>query len=328
MVKNIRDKWPHLRKCETLDNYPRIQGFDFEKFDFQEFLDSFATTGFQATNLGAGIEIVNQMIDEKSKIILAFTGNAVSSGLRDVIAFLVKHKFVDVLITTGAGIEEDTIKSIKPFVVGSFEASGRSLFEAGIGRIGNIFAPYDRYAYFEKFIDPFLDKVYKEGKIMTPQLFIEKLGLELKDEQSFLYWAAKNKIPVYSPGLIDGAIGDLMYFFKISHPDFHLDVIADHKKLIDWCLNQEKIGAIILGGGISKHYALNANILREGLDYAVYLTTAQEFDGSDSGGNQEEAKTWAKIKLNAPNVKIKSDFTLTFPILVAATFGKRYWERK
>ena len=102
-----------------------------------------------------------------------------------------------------------------------------------------------------------------------------------------------------------------------------IDTVADHVKLIDYVINSKKTAGIILGGGISKHYMLNAQIFREGFDYSVYITTAGEHDASDSGGNQEEAITWAKIKPNAPRVKLISEASIAFPILVAATFAKK-----
>ena len=79
----------------------------------------------------------------------------------------------------------------------------------------------------------------------------------------------------------------------------------------------------MLGGGIAKHYVLNANIFKDGLDYAVYITTAGFYDGSDSGGNQEEAISWNKISANAPCAKVYAEATLVFPLLVAATFAKK-----
>ena len=88
------------------------------------------------------------------------------------------------------------------------------------------------------------------------------------------------------------------------------------------------LGALILGGGVSKHYVMNANIFKEGLDYAVYITTAHEFDACDSGGNQQEAMTWAKLKLDAPNVKIKCEASIAFPLLVAGSFKKKWDELK
>ncbi|MGV8150828.1 MAG: deoxyhypusine synthase family protein, partial [Candidatus Woesearchaeota archaeon] len=102
-----------------------------------------------------------------------------------------------------------------------------------------------------------------------------------------------------------------------------LDVIGDHKKIVSMVLESEKTGAILLGGGTPKHYILDANIYRDGLDYAVYVTTADEYDASDSGGNPQEAMSWAKIRVNAKAVKIKSEATIVFPLLVAGTFAKK-----
>lgn len=318
----------HMARTTSLDNHPSIKGYDFEgEFDFLEFISSYSTTGFQGTELYKAIEIVNMMIDDKATIFLSMTGNAISSGLREIIAFLVKHKMVQAIITSAAGIEEDVIKSLNDFKLGDFDVSGRPLFDAGVGRIGNIFVPNDRYLYFEKFMGPFFDKLLEREqeakKPLSPSELIAALGSEIDDEKSFLHWASKNKIPVFCPAIMDGSLGDLIYFFKQQHPDFRIDVTDDHTKIINLALQQEKSGALILGGGIAKHYNLNAQIFREGFDYAVYLTTATEYDGSDSGGNQEEAKTWAKIKLNAPTAKVRADFTITFPILVAASFCKK-----
>jgi deoxyhypusine synthase len=90
--------------------------------------------------------------------------------------------------------------------------------------------------------------------------------------------------------------------------------------MVDLVLNSPKTGGILLGGGISKHFTLNANIFKEGLDYVVYINTAQEFDGSDSGARIEEAITWGKVKVDAPNIKIHCDATIAFPLLVAGGF--------
>ncbi len=313
-----------MRRTASLENHPVVKGYGFnKKFDFDEFLKAYSTTGFQASNLAKAIDIANEMVNDNSTVFFAFTGNAVSSGLRDIITFLAKNKMVSVIITTASGVEEDVIKSLSDFRLGDFDVPGRTLFEHGVGRIGNIFVPNDRYLHFEKFITPFLNEIHSKNNVVTPSIIVRELGLKLK-EDSFLFWAAKNGIPVYCPGIMDGSFGDLVYFFKQRKPSFRIDVTDDHKELIDFVLQQEKTGLIVLGGGIAKHYALNAQIFREGFDHAVYLTTAEEFDGSDSGGSVEEAKTWAKIKIKSSSVKVKADFTITFPLLVAGSFaGKK-----
>jgi deoxyhypusine synthase len=318
MHKSLKDQ-KHMQRTNELENNPIIKGYDFsKKFNFQEFIKSYATTGFQATELYKAITILKQIQKEKVPIYFSFTGNAISSGLREIITYLTKEKKIHTIITTASGIEEDVIKHLSNFKLGEFEVTGRSLFEHGIGRIGNIFVPNNRYLYFERFMNKILQETYKENKTTTPNELIKKIGKNL-GKDSYLYWAQKNNIQIYCPGIMDGSIGDIIYFFKQKNKDFQIDVTKDHMMLINEVIQQETTSALILGGGISKHYNLNAQIFKEGFDYAIYLTTANEYDGSDSGGNQEEAKTWAKIKLNAPTAKVRADFTITLPLIIAAT---------
>lgn len=79
---------------------------------------------------------------------------------------------------------------------------------------------------------------------------------------------------------------------------------------------------IILGGGLVKHHILNANMFRDGAERAVYINTAQEFDGSDGGARSDEAVSWGKIKVDAESFKVFADATTVFPMVVAATFAK------
>lgn len=323
MKKEYKDQ-SHMVRNNELENHPVIKGYNFsKKFDFEKFVEGYATTGFQATEFYKAVTIFKEMFEQNVPVYLSFTGNAISSGLRDIISFLVKEKKVHTIITTASGVEEDIIKHLSDFKLGEFEILGRSLFEHGVGRIGNIFVPNNRYLYLERFMNKLLEELYSENKIVSPSLLLKRAG-EMLGEDSYLFWAAKNNVPVFCPGIMDGSMGDLVYFFKQRKKDFVIDVTQDHVSLVNEVLQQEKTGALILGGGISKHYNLNAQIFREGFDYAIYLTTAYEYDGSDSGGNVEEAKTWAKIKLNAPTAKVRADFTITFPLLVAAALFKDF----
>jgi deoxyhypusine synthase len=77
--------------------------------------------------------------------------------------------------------------------------------------------------------------------------------------------------------------------------------------------------------GVPKHHICNANLMRNGADFAVYLNTAQEFDGSDSGARPDEAISWGKIRIDAKPVKVCGDATILFPLLVSQTFV-RHWK--
>jgi len=92
-------------------------------------------------------------------------------------------------------------------------------------------------------------------------------------------------------------------------------------------MNADKSGMMLLGGGVIKHSICNANLMRNGADWAVYINTGAEWDGSDSGAHPDEAVSWGKIKLNGESIKITAEATLVFPILVAQTFAKYHYEQ-
>jgi len=305
-----------------------IEGYNFDEgINYEEIIKNYATTGFQAAHFSRAIEITNNMIKDNTFIFLGYTSNMISSGLRDIIRFLVQNKKVNVLVTTTGGIEEDIIKCMGGFVVGDFRANGSELRKKGINRIGNIFASNQRYIEFEEFFQPILEELYQEqkktGKLTTPLDIIWKLGERINNPESVYYWAWKNKIQVYCPAVLDGAIGDNVYFFKFKHSDFKIDVTDDMVLFNNTTIGLKKSGAVILGSGIVKHAILNANMLRNGLDYAVYINNAQEFDGSDAGALPEEAISWGKILPNSQNIKIFGDATILFPLLVASSFAKK-----
>ncbi|XP_009593850.1 deoxyhypusine synthase isoform X1 [Nicotiana tomentosiformis] len=353
-----------FKESENLEgSATKIEGYDFNKgVNYAELFKSMASTGFQAANLGDAIQIVNQMLDWRlsheqpmedcseeerdvayresvtCKIFLGFTSNLVSSGVRDTIRYLVQHRMVDVVVTTAGGIEEDLIKCLAPTYKGDFSLPGAVLRSKGLNRIGNLLVPNDNYCKFENWIIPIFDQMYeeqiKEKVLWTPSKVIARLAKEINDETSYLYWAYKNRIPVFCPGLTDGSLGDMLYFhsFKKGDPDnpdlnpgLIIDIVGDIRAMNSEAVHagSRKTGMIILGGGLPKHHVCNANMMRNGADFAVYINTAQEFDGSDSGARPDEAVSWGKIRGGAKTVKVHCDATIAFPILVAETFAAK-----
>ncbi|XP_055531932.1 probable deoxyhypusine synthase isoform X2 [Wyeomyia smithii] len=312
-------------------------------------------SGFQATSLGNAITEVQKMIncrmeplavekqdayeeDEFIKrrnnctIFLGYTSNMVSCGVRESLRFLVQHKQVDCIVTTAGGVEEDLIKCLAPTYIGSFELDGKRLREQGINRIGNLLVPNDNYCKFETWVNPILDEMLAEqrssGTLWTPSKVIQRLGEKINNESSIYYWAAKNKIPVFSPALTDGSLGDMMYFHSFRNPGLVLDIISDLRRLNTMAVKANNSGIIILGGGVVKHHICNANLMRNGANFSVFINTASEYDGSDSGAKPDEAVSWGKIKVDASPVKVYAEASLVFPILIAETFVKDYFKNK
>ncbi|KAJ2455397.1 Deoxyhypusine synthase [Coemansia sp. RSA 2424] len=327
-----------------------IRGYDFDNgVDYNALLKSYATTGFQAASFGAAVEIINSMrawrlSDEpitdddhnenrdieyrktvKCKIFLGYTSNLVSSGIRETIKYLVKNKMVDVVVSTAGGIEEDFIKCLAPTYLGKFSNKGRELRSKGLNRIGNLIVPNDNYCKFEEWLMPILDQLLleqkRDGIVWTPSKLIHRLGKEIDHPDSIYYWAYKNDIPVYSPAITDGSLGDMLYFHSFRNPGLVIDLVQDIRGVNGQAVYAKKTGMIILGGGLVKHHICNANLMRNGADFAVFVNTAQEFDGSDAGARPDEAVSWGKIKPDAKSVKVYAEASLIFPLLVAQTFA-------
>ena len=279
--------------------------------------------GFTSRYLSKAADIVEEMIrDRETRVFLSFPACIIATGTRGAITEMVKRKWVDVIITTCGTLDHDLARVWKDYFHGSFFADDRELHRQNIHRIGNIFVPMDSYGkILEEKLQPIIERIYKKRKSWSTRDLIWEIGKHLEDEkrkeESIIYQAYRNKIPIFVPGITDGAVGSQLWLFYQRHRDFSIDLLKDEQDLCDIIFESKKTGGIIVGGGISKHHLIWWNQFKEGLDYAVYLTTALEYDGSLSGAQTREAISWGKIKEKAHHVTVMGDATITLPILVA-----------
>jgi deoxyhypusine synthase len=280
--------------------------------------------GFSAKKLAEGVDILTRMIQEKDCVtFLSFPACIISTGTRGVIKELVKRKLVDVIITTTGTLDHDLARVWKDYYHGSFMADDAQLHQQGINRLGNIFIPLECYGtILEKKIQPILAELYlKQQKWSTKDLiweFGKRLEKEKNGKDSILYWAWKNKIPMYVPGITDGAFGAQLWMYYQEHRNFTIDLFKDEQDLSDIVFDAKKTGALVIGGGISKHHVIWWNQFCNGLSHVVYLTTAVEYDGSLSGAQTREAISWGKIAEKADNVTIEGDATVLLPLMISA----------
>lgn len=275
--------------------------------------------GFTAKKLAIGIDILKKMIKEKNCLkFLSFPACIVATGTRGVIKSFVKKKMFDVVITTCGTLDHDIARCYKDYFHGDFMMDDRELHKEGINRLGNVLVPNESYGIIiEEKMAQFLKEIYSEGnkELSTYELCCE-IGKRLSKD-SILYWCWKNKIPMIVPGITDGAIGYQLWQFSQKHKDFRIDILRDEQLLSDLVWNAKKSGALIVGGGISKHHTLWWNQFKKGLDYAIYINTAAEYDGSLSGARPREAVSWGKISEEGKYVTIEEDATVALPIILA-----------
>ncbi|KAI5192395.1 deoxyhypusine synthase [Nematocida sp. AWRm77] len=329
---------------------PVVTGKGFSPVDLSQWVEGYATLGFQGTHMHQAIAELRRMKETKSKIFLGFTSNLISSGLRDLLCTLVKEKCVHVVVATAGGIEEDIIKTLKSSRLGSFSMDGATLRSQGLNRVGNVVIPNENYFEFEKWMVSFLDTLvdgrvaeeeeestdprsrplqgYRQSggtTIVTPSRFIHELGKKANSEESFCYWAYKNRIPVYCPGLTDGSMGDIITYYK-RRTELVIDLVEDIAGVNRESVFCKRTGALVLGAGIVKHHILNANLFGNGLDHCVLINTAQEYDGSDAGARVDEAVSWGKIKKHTSSVKLHADATVVLPIILGAVWPEIFFQ--
>ncbi|KAI9774834.1 MAG: Deoxyhypusine synthase [Geoglossum simile] len=360
-----------LKPSEPLPKGSRVvHGVDFNKYSerddgiaVEELVGGMADMGFQASAVAEAARIVEEMRTwqdpETSKgttIFLGYTSNLISSGLRETIRYLVEHRHVSAIVTTAGGVEEDLIKCLAPTYLGEFTTPGAQLRAQGLNRIGNLIVPNSNYCDFEDWVVPILDRMLEEQEaskskgdeeplVWTPSKVIHRLGKEINNPASVLYWAAKNQIPIFCPALTDGSLGDMLYFhtYRSSPLQLRIDIVEDIRRINTIAVRAKRAGMIILGGGVMKHHIANACLMRNGAESAVYINTAQEFDGSDAGARPDEAVSWGKIRAGGDAVKVRASLgkllfatdaavrspkvyaeaTIVFPLIVAATFAKQ-----
>ncbi len=288
----------------------------------RDLLEQFKTMGgFTAQKLGDAVDILERMYKEKDiKIFMSFPACVISTGLRGIIKEFLKRKLVDVVITTVGTLDYDISRLWKDYYVGSFSLDDRELLKKKFHRIGSVITPQSHYGgILEEKLYPVLKEIYSEKKSLGSYELIWEIAKhyekEKKAKESIIYWSYKNKIPIVIPGISDGAVGSQLWMVWEEKRYPLIDTFKDEHLLSDIIFTAKKTGALIVGGGISKHHTIWWNQFKEGLDYAVYVTTAVEWDGSLSGAPPREAISWKKINPKAKHIQVEGDATVLLPLM-------------
>lgn len=279
--------------------------------------------GFTAKFIVEGVDILEEMIrDPKSVNFLSFPADLVATGIRGVLADMIRRGFFDVVVTTGGAVDHDVARCFSNYHHGSFDADDSELYDRRIHRLGNIFIPFDNYGpVVEGFVRKNVPEVLDEtGTSISPSELLHHLGRNLCQE-SILRAAHDNNVPIFSPGLLDSSFGTALSLLS-QERKFYLDFIRDMLKLANLSFTMKVSGALVLGGGISKHHTIWWNQFKGGLDYVVYITTAVEWDGSLSGAREREAISWGKVSQGARRTFIPGEVTALLPLMYAALLDR------
>jgi deoxyhypusine synthase len=283
--------------------------------------------GFSAKEFAQGVDVLAEILrDPQMTVFLSFPADLVATGMRGVLAGLVREGYVDAIVTTCGTLDHDLARAYRPYYHGAWDLDDAALHRRHLYRLGNLVIPEASYGrIIEQKMQRTLRELWAGGiRSLSSRDLSAAIGQSLPAtaRTSILRAAFDRQVPVLVPGITDGAVGSQVWLFWQDHRALSLDLLADEQLLSDLVYGAERSGAILLGGGISKHHTIWWNQFRGGLDAALYITTAVEWDGSLSGARTREAISWGKVKPSARHVTVPGDATVLFPFMVAAALER------
>ncbi|NXL71770.1 DHYS synthase, partial [Leptocoma aspasia] len=247
--------------------------------------------GFTSNLVSSGVrESIRYLVQHGMVDVLVTTAGGVEEDLIKCLA----PTYIGDFHLQGRDLRENGINRCGAWAWGAGATSGPPRGHLGVTlgslRIGNLLVPNDNYCKFEDWLMPILDRMVDEqdtqGVRWTPSRMIARLGKEINNPESICYWAQKvlgapggalggvpagvtschrvlpqNKIPVLSPALTDGSLGDMIFFHSYKRPGLVLDIVEDLRLINTQAIFAHKTGMIILGGGLVKHHIANANLM-------------------------------------------------------------------
>jgi len=283
---------------------------------------------FQGRNLATARRIWEKMLGSDATIFLGTAGALSAGGMRLLIAHLIEHRYIDVLVSTGANLYHDLHETRgRRHFIGTPQLDDAALASERIDRVYDTLASEDEFCKNDEWIAAFVLKL--ERRPYTTREFLFKLGEYLWQEYGhvgILTAAYKAKVPIFCPAISDSSIG--MGVSQARHRDQtagQIDVIGDIIESANIVIRRPATASIVLGGGTPKNFINQASVQAEFYDdrvtghkFALQIVTDVPHYGGASGSSLEEAQSWGKLSIESEKVTVHGDVTLALPMLVSA----------
>ncbi|MFB6126557.1 MAG: deoxyhypusine synthase [Halolamina sp.] len=313
-----------------------------------DLVESYGDAGIGAAAVNEAADIYAEMLaDDDCTVFLSLAGAMVPTGMRRIVADLIRDGHVDALVTTGANLTHDAIEAIggkhhhgeTHDPEKSLREHDEQLREEGVDRIYNVYLPQEHFAGLESHLReevfPALEgdveseadaESEAEGAVSIARL-TEELGRanaavnerdDVAEAPGVAAAAFEHDVPIYCPAVQDSVLGLQAWMYSQTSA-FTLDALADMTDLTDVAYDAERAGCLLVGGGVPKNFTLQTMLVApKAYDYAVQVTMDPEATGGLSGATLEEARSWGKLEKDARNASVYGDATVVLPLLVAA----------
>ena len=287
---------------------------------------------FGAGRLAKAVDIYEEMLKEETTKFMGIAGALVPAGMRNILAAMIRERYVDVVVTTGANLVHDIIEALGEhhYKIGGGGAEKNAdtaavddvwLRAHGLERIYDVVLHEAAFIKLEEFLHGVFDAMKRRDTGCGINELTKAIGENLSDRDSILRSAVDSEVPIFCPAIADSMIGLHAWIYKQT-AELRVDAFEDMKELIDLFCEAKHTGAIILGGGVPKNFIFQTALIapreEEGFDYAIQITTDTPENGGLSGATLEEAKSWGKIGVKSESVTLYCDVTIALPIIMDA----------
>ncbi|MBI5562094.1 MAG: deoxyhypusine synthase [Deltaproteobacteria bacterium] len=287
---------------------------------------SMGQAAFQGKNLAVAVDIWEEMLKNRTTVFFGLAGAMVPAGMRELVVYLIKNRFIDCLVSTGANLFHDVHESLgRHHWQGSATMNDTALKDAGIDRIYDVFAVEEEFNAADRYIYDLAESLPRRPYTTREFCYLAGEDLSRKGKAEGVLTAAyKAGVHVYCPAVGDSSIG-IALALKDGPGHFIFDVIGDVKETAEIAAASKNTGVVYVGGGTPKNFIQQTEVTAtlqckkvEGHKYAVQITADLPHWGGLSGCTFEEAQSWGKIAKKASHVTVNSDATIALPVIVTA----------
>ncbi len=293
-------------------------------------LEKMEGAGFGAKQLAEAHRIWLDMLDDNSTIYMCGSGNLISSGMRRLIAYVIKNRFVDVLVMSGTVIFHDIHETLGR---NHYQAHPSMLDEeleaADILRIGDMLANREEYQEADEWVGSVINQL-ELSRAYSMREFLHLMGRELAEiahEDGILTAAFKSRIPIFCPDLLNSqlAVGIARARFE-KKAQFTFDMTQDTMEIMQIAQRTRNSGMISLGNTDSQHMVNVAEIASyitrtnpRGHKYAISITTDSvplSIRTPSYGGNH--TSVFGKLARGATTAYVPCDPSIALPMIITA----------
>lgn len=293
-------------------------------------LEKMEGAGFGARQMAEAHRIWIDMLDDNVTVFLCGTGNLIPAGMRRLFAYIIKNRFVDVLVLSGTVLFHDIHETLgRNHYQAHPSMLDAELEAAGVTRLGDMLSNDEEYQEADEWIGSVINQL-EFSRSYSVREFLHLVGRELAEiahEDGILTSAFKARVPVYCPDLLATpmAVGINRCRFEKKVP-FMLDISQDAMEMMQIAQKTRNSGVINLGSA-SGQKMLNATEMSayithsapRGHKYAISVSTdAVPLDIRTPSIEGTHTDIFGKLMKNAVTAFVPSDPSIVLPMLVTA----------